>query len=96
MNDIDSSPASESVTLVEVLEIIRPFEEFEAIARATLRRLEVEGVKALVRMQFYLRPGSTEVSAVITFSNRDQFYGAYQDDYPMERIQGILSYGQAR
>ena len=73
MSYINSNPASESVTLVEVLEIIRPFEEFEAVIQAAVRRLEAEGVQALVRMQFYIRPGSTEVGAVFTFANRDQF-----------------------
>ncbi len=52
MNYIDGSPASESVTLVEVLKIMRPFEEFEAVIQAAVRRLEAEGVKSLVGMQF--------------------------------------------
>ncbi len=42
------SPASEHVTLVEILELTRPFEEFAAAVRAAARRLEAEGIKELV------------------------------------------------
>jgi hypothetical protein len=66
------SPASEYVTLVEVLELTRPFEEFAAAVQVAARRLEVEGVKALVTFQFYANPGSTEAGALITFTDRSK------------------------
>jgi hypothetical protein len=66
------SSANEYVTLVEVMELTRPFEEFSAAVQAAARRLEVEGVKALVTFQFYTNPGSTEVGALITFADRSQ------------------------
>ena len=62
----------EYVTLVEVLELTRPFEEFATVAQAAARRLEIEGVQALVTSQFYALPGSTEVGAILTFSDRRQ------------------------
>jgi hypothetical protein len=65
-------PASEYVTLVEVLELTRPFEEFEAAIKAAARRLEGEGIKELVTLQFYADPGSTEVGAILTFADRDR------------------------
>jgi D-mannonate dehydratase len=66
------SPASEHVTLVEILELTRPFEEFAAAVRAAARRLEAEGIKELVTMQFYAGPGSTEVGAILTFADRSR------------------------
>jgi hypothetical protein len=69
---MESSPASEHVTLVEILELTRPFEEFAHAVRAAARRLETEGVEALVTLQFYATPGSTEVGAILTFADRDQ------------------------
>jgi hypothetical protein len=65
-------PASEHVTLVEVLELTRPFEEFASAVRAAARRLEAEGIKELVTLQFYTDPGSTEVGAILTFADRSQ------------------------
>lgn len=64
--------ADEYVTLVEVLELTRPYEEFEAAARAAAHRLETEGIQALVTLQFYARPGSKEVGAILTFSDRNR------------------------
>ena len=69
---MESSPASEHVTLVEILELTRPFEEFAHAVRAAARRLETEGVEALVTLQFYATPASTEVGAILTFADRDQ------------------------
>jgi hypothetical protein len=66
------APAGEQVTLVEVLELTRPFEEFTDAVRAAARRLEAEGVKELVTLQFYAAPGSTEVGAILTFADRDR------------------------
>jgi hypothetical protein len=62
--------ARDYVTLVEVLELTRPFEEFADAIAAALRRLEAEGVRELVTVQFYADPGSTQVGAILTFSDR--------------------------
>ena len=67
-----NQPASEHVTLVEVLELTRPFEEFAAAVRAAARRLESEGIKELVSLQFYADPGSIEVGAILTFADRSR------------------------
>jgi hypothetical protein len=64
--------ASEYVTLVEVLEITRPFEEFAAAVTAATRRLEREGIRALVSIQFYAQPGSNEAGALLTFADRNR------------------------
>ncbi len=66
------TPASEYVTLVEVLELTQPFEKFDAAIKAVARRLEAEGIKELVTLQFYADPGSTEVGAILTFANRNR------------------------
>ena len=65
-------PAKDYVTLVEVLELTRPFEEFADAIAAALRRLEAEGVQELVTVQFYADPGSTQAGAILTFSDRDR------------------------
>ncbi len=64
--------ANEYVTLVEILEITQPFEEFEAAIQAAARRLEAEGISELVTLQFYIHPGSTEAGAILTFADRDR------------------------
>jgi hypothetical protein len=64
--------ATEYVTQVELLELTVPFEEFEEAVRAATGRLEAEGVRELVSMNFYAEPGSTEVGAIITFSDRER------------------------
>lgn len=48
-----SSSAHSSITIVEVLELIRPYDEFVAVIEAAVRRLEVEGIAELVRGLFY-------------------------------------------
>jgi len=58
--------------MVEVLERTRPYEEFQTVVQAALRRLESEGIHALVSIHFYASPDSTEVGALLTFSDRDQ------------------------
>ena len=63
------SPASECVTLVEILELTRPFEEFAMACQAATRRLEAEGIQSLVSVQFYSNPGSAEVGAVLIFAD---------------------------
>ncbi len=65
-------PASERITLVEVLELTAPYETFLATIRAAARRLEIEGVSTLIGVRFYARPDSTEVGAVITFADASQ------------------------
>ena len=65
-------PATEYVTLVEVMELTRPFEEFAQAVRAAARRLEAEGIQELVMLQFYGNPRSTEVGALLTFSDRER------------------------
>ena len=66
------SEADQYVTLVEVLEVTVPFEEFaQAVGDAT-RRLEAEGVRELVTVHFYGNPGSTEVGSILTFSDRER------------------------
>ena len=64
--------ASEHVTLVEVLELTTTFEDFTAAIQAAARRLEAEGIKELVTLQFYATPGSTEVGALLTFADRSR------------------------
>jgi hypothetical protein len=64
--------AHEYVTLVEVLELTRPFEEFATAIEACVQRLGVEGVRELVTIQFYANLRSTEVGAILTFSDRER------------------------
>lgn len=66
------TPASRHVTLVEAIERTVSFEEFSAAAQTMAGRLEAEGVRALVRLQLYADPESTEAGIVITFSDPDQ------------------------
>lgn len=66
------SDASEHVTLVEVLELTSTFEEFTAAIQAAARRLEAEGIQELVTLQFYATPGSAEVGALLTFTDRSR------------------------
>lgn len=60
------------VTLVEVLELTRPYDEVAPLIAAAVRRLEIEGVKALLSMQFYRNDAATELGAVITFASSSQ------------------------
>jgi hypothetical protein len=61
--------ATEYVTLVEELEVTVPFEEFQSAIDAVADRLEAEGVKELVSINFYGESGSNEVGAILTFSD---------------------------
>ena len=61
--------ATEYVTLVELLEVTAPFEEFQSAIDAVAARLEAEGVKELVSINFYGESGSKEVGAILTFSD---------------------------
>jgi len=66
------TPPSEHVTLVEVVELTRPFEEFAAAVQAAALRLEAEGIEELVTLQFYADPASTEVGSILTFTDRNR------------------------
>jgi hypothetical protein len=66
------APPTEYVTLVEVLELTRPFEEFANAIGAASRRLETEGVEELVAVHFYGSPESSEAGAILTFSDRER------------------------
>ena len=57
------------VTLVEILEVTAPVEEFQSTIDAVAARLEAEGVRELVSMNFYEESGSNEVGAILTFSD---------------------------
>jgi hypothetical protein len=54
---------------VEVLEVTAPFEEFQSAIDAVAERLEAEGVKELVSINFYGESGTNEVGAILTFSD---------------------------
>ena len=69
---LEQRRADRDVTLVEVLELTAPFEEFERAISAAVRRLETDGVRELVTIQFYAGAESTEIGVVITFSDRDR------------------------
>ena len=62
--------AGRYVTLVEVLELTVPYEEFSEAVGAAARRLEAEGMRELVALHFYGSRASTEVGAILTFSDR--------------------------
>ena len=63
--------ADRYVTLVEVLELTVSYEEFAEAVGAAARRLEAEGVRELVALHFYGSQESTEVGAILTFSERE-------------------------
>lgn len=60
------------VTLVEVLELVAPFEEFERAIMAAVRRLETDGIRELVTVQFYASTTSPEIGVLLTFSDPDR------------------------
>ena len=66
----DADRAADYVTLVEVLELLGPFEEFAAAVGAMVQRVEAEGVRELVNVRFYGDAGSSEVGVILTFSDR--------------------------
>jgi hypothetical protein len=80
-------PAEEYVTLVEVLELTVPYEEFEEAVRAAMGRLEAEGVRELVSVNFYGEPRSKEVGAILVFSDRERM---------MDHIRMISSWEEFR
>jgi hypothetical protein len=85
--------ASEHVTLVEALQLTRPFEEFTAAIQAAARRLEAEGIEALATLQFYADPESDEIGAILTFADRSRIME--HNDYGMGRIRMVLQHGKA-
>jgi hypothetical protein len=64
--------AGRYVTLVEVLELSVPYEEFSEAVGLAARRLEAEGVRELVALHVYGSQESTEVGAILTFSDRER------------------------
>jgi hypothetical protein len=64
--------AGRYVTLVEVLELTVPYEEFSEAVGAAARRLEAEGVRELVGLHFYGSQESTEIGTILTFSDRER------------------------
>ena len=60
------------LTLVEILEMTRPYEECAPIIRRVLDRLAVEGVPGLASMHFYHDAERAQLGAVITFSDASQ------------------------
>lgn len=65
-------PAHERITLVEVFQLLAPFEVFAATIGAAVRRLEREGVRTLIGVRFYGSPGDAEAGAVLTFADNSQ------------------------
>ena len=59
----------DSVTLVEILEVLGSFDETRQLVRACVARLEREGVPGLASMIFYEDAAAKELAAVITFSS---------------------------
>lgn len=55
------------VTLVEILEVLGPFDDVAAQVAVVLKRLEAEGVPGLASMQFYADKSKNELGAIITF-----------------------------
>lgn len=64
-----NSPADNRITLVEVFELLRPYEEFQQVIQAATCRLEAEGVKSLLGVQFYGEPDSKQAGALIMFAD---------------------------
>ena len=64
--------ARDYLTLVEILELTRPYEECAPIIQRVLDRLAVEGVPGLASMHFYHDAERAQLGAVITFSDSTQ------------------------
>jgi hypothetical protein len=64
--------ARERITLVEVLERTASFDVFASTVQAAVQRLESEGVRSLISIQFHARPEDPEVGVVITFADSRQ------------------------
>jgi hypothetical protein len=67
-----SSRTEDYVVLVEAFDLKCPLEEFHALVERVMRRLDAEGVDALVSMHFYAAGPEGPVGAVITFANATQ------------------------
>jgi hypothetical protein len=46
--------------------------ETRSFKNSCFNEFEAEGISALVTLQFYIHPGSTEAGAILTFSDRDR------------------------
>jgi hypothetical protein len=66
------TPADDSVTLVEILDVPGSFDEARQLIQAGVARLEREGVPGLASMNFYEDAAAKELAAVITFSNSSE------------------------
>ena len=62
----------DSVTLVEILDVLGSFDEARELIQACIARLEREGVPGLASMRFYEDPAAKELAAVIMFSNSSE------------------------
>jgi hypothetical protein len=76
--DLSRSPgsppgSSEHLTLAEVLERKVGPEAFAAAVEALRRRVEAEGERELLTLQFYADPHSTRIGAVLTFASSAAF-----------------------
>lgn len=58
---------SAHVTLVEILDVLAPFDEVTELMRALMQRLEREGVPGIASMQFYTDEAARQLAAVIRF-----------------------------
>ena len=67
------SSVQEHVTLAEVLERLVSPDAFASAVRALSRRLEQEGVRDLLTLQFYGDPNSARIGAVLTFAHAEAF-----------------------
>ena len=89
------SPAGEYVTLVEVLELTRPFEEFEAAIKAAARRLQTEGIEELVTLQFYAEAGIHPGWCDPHLRRPQPRHGAYSHDHRVGGVRQVLGHCKA-
>ena len=82
---------NQGVTLVEVLELTRGFEAFSAAVQAAARRLEAEGIEALLTVQFYAQPGSTEAGALLVFADASRVMEHVRMITGWEEFKGLLA-----
>ena len=64
-----SSLMNQQVTLVEKLELTALRDEFNRVVSAAITRLEREGIHALRSVRFFAEPGTTQIGAILTFSD---------------------------
>jgi len=61
--------APEPITLVEILSVHGDFDSCAELARAAVARLERVGVRSLRSVNFFTRPDSNEIGAVLEFAD---------------------------